>query len=1473
MKRVGFVIIVVVMMMVLPAGLFAGGNIEERHVTAIPNTIQSIDNSIPKMEITYDLTGGRTGVQLAVSNWNVDYGLYRTTENGNTVYRKISNGDVIQNQTASAAIFANVASPDPVELTEESQELFINLTTVNAEKGAYTGLSYLEPFESDYGNLLESTSGRASFFYHEYGTDKEIDMLVINDSKDEYLRLSFTVRTEFFQNEYTLFNPHTTYSYKEKAMAFMGKVIGSLFQSNFDTLNTGLSSADIPWTLFDGTDDGTIRKGKQDFKRKLSMHFDLIPDKEWEEGYPVLDTTGIFDSIYGTDKNIYLSAYLQFLLIENGDKNIKPLLSEVYVDLYGAEGSTGLNNYNYRNYKALDYAEGEKLARNALRYYTWGVEYTPFEGYSPVVTGRNLVPVWQTYNLIGYLSEWLNGGEDGPRANNYLSVIPAAYDEDSEPPVTAVFETNAVERITIKPEENETSLNLSRIDIWSAENLAWSSDAYQPTVWRVPRTENTISPVTLSLANRSALNDKKLVLEDSSTNGNKNLKIDRVADCSDQGIGVGYTSTNADMSVKSLLLVKGYSPLTDENYGDLTDYPFMYDWQEYISIYYANENEQGQNEWIKLQPSEYIEVVTDNIKNNYTFYPETKSRKPGYGIWQNYFSNNNTELVYSYLILSSSINCKSIMIVDNSGNEFLNVTEMALFSDDPLLNLNYEQVEAVNDEKEIYWSSGEVTASGSVNSIEEIMINGAPGTTFNVGGSDMNYIQINTKAVAPIRQISGWEPGSNSSEIVLKNNFVYTFGDLGIESSDFFIPLKDLSDADTWGSVVSITDTPFYWGSNLKSLGNPLPYVPGGLDGPRTFAYKMGEQLKARISAGFMIWGKNALSTKAINDIYNTGYIDATSFSGSLGINKPFKPGFYINNSTGGFDSTLSPENVAGVDDMGILQGAMAMFPDDTFQNVKNEDITFGLDKYFGMNEAGSYGLDGDKTPLFEPEGDNSYESILKLTPSDIERNSVIIPDISQMQEGDILVRNTRDESNVGIVVGFLDDKPAVPTPASNWWDNVLVISSRAGFQMATLGTWGNPDGLFGGFSEKPEEYVIRRLMKKTGTITGLKTEDWESVKTVYPAWYTHYGEYKKIAEEYFPIGYLTSENELYQKMKTEQYSKRPYFKRLPPTSLPDKKLTNSLFYNGTTDPRMRVSSLTGWRRFNEKLSYHRAIDIIDGDAEPGLVKQAYSSSDYGNIYAPEDGLYWIIDKTTLSNLKEYIQISDTEMLVVDSYGKAYGDIGVLVTPQRIYLFAHMSLEDHLIEDTTFNIGISDNFYSRKSTDEYYGDEVITAFPTSYGQAINIKKGAWIGIMGDNSYGVYPSMLPHMHFEVYERFLDYRPVGFDYISDNEGRIDKIVNTNFFNNESEGRNLITLEFIKRNLQWQRIDPLTIFSSDNTNPDNSPYYLSTDADETQDIIDKMENISVMGTEIGIISTNELGVMFSDWPAPVTWEGGRP
>ena len=247
-------------------------------------------------------------------------------------------------------------------------------------------------------------------------------------------------------------------------------------------------------------------------------------------------------------------------------------------------------------------------------------------------------------------------------------------------------------------------------------------------------------------------------------------------------------------------------------------------------------------------------------------------------------------------------------------------------------------------------------------------------------------------------------------------------------------------------------------------------------------------------------------------------------------------------------------------------------------------------------------------------------------------------------------------------------------------------------------------------------------------------------------------------------------------------------------------------------------------------MSYHRGLDLV-----------LENSNGLDPIYAPEDGLYWVIDKNSAS-ASQYIQISETEMLIADSYGASYGDIGVLVTPQRVYIFCHMD----------------------------YTDLSSLDIPTSYLQAKAVKKDEQIGMMGANSNGKIDNMGAHVHFEVYERFNNFT------INESERQKIKsrVQNANFLVQDTtivqEGLDLVTDDFIKKNICWQRIDPLSIIRLEN-------YYLLDSADDLKDadlipyILNKLKDEVIMGAD-NTATTGELGMWFAVWPSPITWEGER-
>lgn len=56
----------------------------------------------------------------------------------------------------------------------------------------------------------------------------------------------------------------------------------------------------------------------------------------------------------------------------------------------------------------------------------------------------------------------------------------------------------------------------------------------------------------------------------------------------------------------------------------------------------------------------------------------------------------------------------------------------------------------------------------------------------------------------------------------------------------------------------------------------------------------------------------------------------------------------------------------------------------------------------------------------------------IEYSMADIERVSIVVPDISDIRAGDLLVRNNSEGHHVGVVVGFRGTKPATATTATD---------------------------------------------------------------------------------------------------------------------------------------------------------------------------------------------------------------------------------------------------------------------------------------------------------------------------------------------------------------------------------------------------------------------------------------------------------
>jgi hypothetical protein len=601
--------------------------------------------------------------------------------------------------------------------------------------------------------------------------------------------------------------------------------------------------------------------------------------------------------------------------------------------------------------------------------------------------------------------------------------------------------------------------------------------------------------------------------------------------------------------------------------------------------------------------------------------------------------------------------------------------------------------------------------------------------------------------------------------------------------------------AEQINTAVGNLTSPFFDEKNNVTPGNPLPYAPMGLDTPRTFAYKMYEQKRAREwyaikypAAKDRITSQN--TTLAVDDKnlerYNEGYVDEmetfmANGAGKLTIDsasysyigsypptipkytdntfvKPFLPGFYLSGGGKGYvnaeNSPYQPDKSAGVDSLGLLSGALGMTSLPVY-DVWNGNIRDRADAYSSFSGTGRGG-DATGFPIFYTGKMNTIvNGDYRMTRADLEKSTVIVPDISLIQKGDLLVRyDTREtgaeeDIHMGIVVGLgwtNGTPPAFGDDPGKWMEQVYVVSVRRGFQCVTIGTWGNQAGSFGGFTDNPKSYQIRRLLKLTGT-TNVTYQDvsWECVKRVDTISYKEYPTFREVPidfSEYVQIDLkysterdniidqakvISEGNQLCGHVKGESF----FFKILPPTHL---EMKANLLPIKDINNKLPVSSLTGWRILgiggDGRIDFHRGVDI---------------SNDGNNTHkfvAPENGNFWIIkpsDKGDFINLSGNItnKIID-RMTWINQYS---GCVGVLDTTPlkgengRVYVFCHM--------DEVNQGSIQSDLYTK------YVLKPGTYYPNGPDNSISVKEGDEIGFVGHSgaTNGVY-----HVHLEVYEYF-------------------------------------------------------------------------------------------------------------------------
>lgn len=245
------------------------------------------------------------------------------------------------------------------------------------------------------------------------------------------------------------------------------------------------------------------------------------------------------------------------------------------------------------------------------------------------------------------------------------------------------------------------------------------------------------------------------------------------------------------------------------------------------------------------------------------------------------------------------------------------------------------------------------------------------------------------------------------------------------------------------------------------AAGYPIPYSKKGIDSPRTFSYKLYEQMRARYATD-----KN-INTTTTKETFWHWYVK----NAPAGY-KPFLPG--------GSDGKL---NRAGVDALGMLSGSVAMtgFYDKVYDLSKTRPGV-QLDGYYAMKGPGT-GLDSGGKPSYSGDGPPAAWNDLRLEAEDLEKISVPVPDLSLLQLGDLVVQfgdeETSSPTRIGIVVGYTGAPPQYRSDQKAFMEKVVLVTVHSDFRQVTLGTWGNPANMFGGFTKTPEKCHVRRILKR----------------------------------------------------------------------------------------------------------------------------------------------------------------------------------------------------------------------------------------------------------------------------------------------------------------------------------------------------------------------------------------------------------
>jgi hypothetical protein len=293
--------------------------------------------------------------------------------------------------------------------------------------------------------------------------------------------------------------------------------------------------------------------------------------------------------------------------------------------------------------------------------------------------------------------------------------------------------------------------------------------------------------------------------------------------------------------------------------------------------------------------------------------------------------------------------------------------------------------------------------------------------------------------------------------------------------------------------------------------GLPLSYAPYGIDGPRSFNYKLSQM---RNAANILRSQSDADVSSYLTETYGyfsflfesgadleilegEGAISFTPQSGdTVHAIKPFTS-FRAGNSASvpleiltGTSEQILP-SFLGVDPMGFLGGVLsylegspkALGPD-RFPTVFGRQPLEELRNFYRFDPQSPY-IGSDSLPgyfLSSAHINALRGDFIRFQPADLERMSVIVADVKNAKVGDLLVSygqgTTKDPLTLGIIVRLPVGDTAGMT-ADEFMDQTLVIWVRDGAGQVSIGWWGNAGQQYRGFSMNPRSFHVRKIVAR----------------------------------------------------------------------------------------------------------------------------------------------------------------------------------------------------------------------------------------------------------------------------------------------------------------------------------------------------------------------------------------------------------